>query len=78
MFFRKIAKKIDINDDGFLTEEELKKWVQENHMKYLLKNAVDYIADVDLNNDSKMSFKEYEDSHFVPGNNNILSVDEII
>ena len=63
----KIAKKIDFNADDSLTEEELKKWVQENHMKYLLKNAVDYIADVDLNNDSKMSFKEYEDSHFVPG-----------
>ncbi len=65
--FRKIAKKIDNNDDGLLSEEELKKWVQENHMKYLLKNAAEYVADVDLDNDKKMSFKEYEDSHFVPG-----------
>ena len=65
--FRKIAKKIDVNGDDSISEEELKKWVKENHMKYLLKNAKDYIADVDLNNDSMMSFKEYEDSHFVPG-----------
>ena len=43
-------------------------------MKYLLKNAVDYIADVDLNNDSKMSFKEYEDSHFVPGKRTIAEL----
>lgn len=63
----KIAKKVDINGDGALTQEELKKWVQENHMKYLLKNAIAYIADVDLNNDSKMSFKEYEESHFPAG-----------
>ena len=65
--FRKIAKKVDINNDGMLSEEELKKWILENHMKYLLRNAIEYIADVDTNNDSKMSFKEYEDSHFIPG-----------
>ncbi|CAB4015367.1 Calumenin, partial [Paramuricea clavata] len=64
---RKIAKKVDINGDGELTQEELKKWVQENHMKYLLKNTIAYIADVDINNDSKMSFKEYEESHFPAG-----------
>lgn len=67
LFFRKIAKKIDVNGDNALSEEELRKWVKENHMKYLIKNAKDYIADVDHNNDSMMSFKEYEDSHFVPG-----------
>ena len=67
VFCRKIAKKNDVNKDGYLTKEELRKWVQENHMKYLLKNAMAYIADVDLNNDSQMSFKEYEDSHFPAG-----------
>lgn len=65
---RKIAKKIDVDSNGFITKEELQKWVQENHMKYLIRNAIDYIVEIDLNNDTKMSFQEYEDSYFVQGN----------
>lgn len=64
---------MDINGDGDITEEELGKWVQENHMKYLLKNSIEYIAEIDLDNDTKMSFKEYEDSHFLPGRVNVSS-----
>lgn len=37
-------------------------------MKYLIRNAIDYIVEIDLNNDTKMSFQEYEDSYFVQGN----------
>lgn len=65
--FSDIAKKVDSNHDGTISKEELDKWIQDNHMKYLLKNSKEYVVDVDLNNDSMMSFKEYEVFHYVPG-----------
>lgn len=64
---RAIAKKVDSNHNYVISKEELNKWIQENHMKYLLKNSREYVGDIDVNNDSLVSFKEYELSHFIPG-----------
>ena len=56
---RIIVRKIDKNKDGFVTEQELKDWVDYTQNKYIWDDTDRQWKDHDKDTDGKMSWPEY-------------------
>lgn len=56
---KSIIKKIDIDADGFLTEEELSLWIQMSFKHYVLEDTKEQFAEVDHNGDGIVTWEEY-------------------
>ena len=52
--------KIDADQDGFVTEAELKAWIKKAQKKYIYENVDRQWNDFDLNNDGMISWDEYK------------------
>lgn len=59
-FFSKIVDKIDADEDGFVTEAELKAWIKKAQKKYIYDNVERQWKDFDINNDGMISWDEYK------------------
>jgi hypothetical protein len=57
--YRIIVKKIDKNKDGYVTEEELKNWVDYTQNKYIWDDTDRQWKDHDKDEDGQMSWSEY-------------------
>lgn len=58
--FSKIVDKIDADEDGFVTEAELKAWIKKAQKKYIYDNVERQWKDFDMNNDGMISWDEYK------------------
>ncbi|KAK9975862.1 hypothetical protein ABG768_021093 [Culter alburnus] len=56
----KIVDKIDADEDGFVTEAELKAWIKKAQKKYIYDNVERQWKDFDMNNDGMISWDEYK------------------
>lgn len=52
--------KIDADEDGFVTEAELKAWIKKAQKKYIYDNVERQWKDFDVNNDRMISWEEYK------------------
>lgn len=59
-FYSKIVDKIDADEDGFVTEAELKAWIKKAQKKYIYDNVDRQWRDFDMNNDGMISWEEYK------------------
>jgi Ca2+-binding EF-hand superfamily protein len=59
-----ICKKIDYNDDGKLSKEELQRWMEKVSTKYMEDDIAQQWPAHDKNNDDKLTWDEYKDSVF--------------
>lgn len=55
-----IVDKIDADQDGFVTEAELKAWIKKAQKKYIYDNVDRQWKDFDMNNDGMISWDEYK------------------
>ncbi|KAM9334788.1 calumenin-A [Symphorus nematophorus] len=55
-----MVDKIDSNNDGFVSEDELKLWIKEAQKKHIYNNVEHQWKDFDLNNDGLISWDEYK------------------
>lgn len=55
-----IVNKIDINRDGFVSEEELKVWIKNAQRKHIYDSVEHQWKDFDLNGDGQISWDEYK------------------
>lgn len=60
LHFSKIVEKIDADEDGFVTEAELKAWIKKAQKKYIYDNVERQWKDFDMNNDGMISWDEYK------------------
>ncbi len=60
LLFSKIVDKIDADEDGFVTEAELKAWIKKAQKKYIYDNVERQWKDFDMNNDGMISWDEYK------------------
>ncbi|XP_062819094.1 reticulocalbin-2 [Anolis carolinensis] len=56
---KSIIKKIDTNNDGFLTEEEISFWIQRSFRHYIVEDAKQQFEEYDKDGDGAVSWKEY-------------------
>ncbi|KAJ7372309.1 hypothetical protein OS493_019753 [Desmophyllum pertusum] len=61
-----IVKKVDSDKDGFVTEEELTKWVREVSRKNVLEGNNDYADEMDTNHDGQITWDEYMQALYGP------------
>ncbi|XP_066492075.1 reticulocalbin-2 [Tiliqua scincoides] len=54
-----IIKKIDLDADGFLTEDELSLWIQQSFKHYIIEDAKQQFGDYDKDRDGHVSWEEY-------------------
>lgn len=59
MLYRIIVKKIDKDSDGFVSEQELKDWVNYVHKKYLWNDVDHRWKEYNKDNDLKLTWSEY-------------------
>lgn len=55
-----IMEKIDVNVDGFISEEELTAWIKNAQKKHFIENVEHQWKDFDMNNDGVISWDEYK------------------
>lgn len=55
-----MVDKIDADEDGFVTEAELKAWIKKAQKKYIYDNVERQWTDFDVNNDGTISWDEYK------------------
>uniref|UniRef100_A0A8C5WGX5 Reticulocalbin 3 n=1 Tax=Leptobrachium leishanense TaxID=445787 RepID=A0A8C5WGX5_9ANUR len=60
----KIVDKIDRNNDGFVTHEELKDWITHSQNRYIYENVNKHYGDYDQDKDDKISWKEYKNATY--------------
>lgn len=63
-FYRKIVDRIDDNEDGYLTTEELKNWIKRVQKRYIYENVAKVWKDYDLNKDDKIAWEEYKQATY--------------
>lgn len=51
---------MDINRDGFVSEEELKVWIKDAQRKHVSDSVEQQWKDFDLNSDGRISWDEYK------------------
>ncbi|XP_063799630.1 reticulocalbin-2 isoform X2 [Pseudophryne corroboree] len=56
---KSIIKKIDLDADGYLTEEELSLWIQSSFKHYVLEDTKEQFAEVDIDDDGIVTWEEY-------------------
>nr|XP_020664322.1 reticulocalbin-2 [Pogona vitticeps] len=54
-----IIKKIDVDANGFLTEDELSSWIQQSFRRYIVEDTKQQFAECDKNGDGDVSWEEY-------------------
>lgn len=54
-----IIKKIDLDVDGFLTEDELNTWIQQSFKHYIIEDAKQQFSEYDKDGDGHVSWEEY-------------------
>lgn len=59
-----IFKKVDVNDDGLLTQDELERWMEIVTDKYLSKDVENQWPGYDRNHDNYITWDEYNTSVF--------------
>ena len=64
---RALAAKMDADQNGLITDHELRHWLKRNHLQYIVKRARQFFADTDENDDDLVSFEEYERSQYEEG-----------
>ena len=63
--FRKLVKsKIDKNNDGFVTEQELQDWIKYTQNKYIFEDADKQITSNDLDKDGFVTWEEYKNATY--------------
>ncbi|KAE8281176.1 Calumenin-A Precursor [Larimichthys crocea] len=55
-----IVDKIDSNKDGFVSENEMKVWINNAHKKHIYNSVESQWKDFDMNNDGLISWNEYK------------------
>lgn len=63
-FYRKIVDRIDDDEDGYLTTEELKNWIKRVQKRYIYENVAKVWKDYDLNKDNKIAWEEYKQATY--------------
>lgn len=63
-FFRKIVDRIDGDNNGFVTTDELKTWIKRVQKRYVYENVAKVWSDYDLNKDNKVSWEEYKQATY--------------
>lgn len=53
-------ERIDSDQNGYITMEELKAWIKRVQKRYVYENVAKVWADYDLNKDDKISWDEYK------------------
>ena len=61
---RGLALKMDADKDGSVTEEELQRWLEKNHIQYIVRRAKQFFVDTDEDDDGFVSFEEYEKTQY--------------
>ncbi|XP_053128237.1 reticulocalbin-2 isoform X2 [Hemicordylus capensis] len=56
---KSIFKRIDIDADGFLTEDELSLWIQQSFKHYVVEDAKQQFGEYDKDGDGHVSWEEY-------------------
>ncbi|XP_067390881.1 reticulocalbin-2 isoform X3 [Emydura macquarii macquarii] len=54
-----IIKKIDLDSDGFLTDDELSSWIQQSFKQYVMQEAKQQFGEYDKDGDGLVSWEEY-------------------
>ncbi|KAM4652621.1 reticulocalbin-2 isoform 2-T2 [Discoglossus pictus] len=54
-----IIQKIDVNSDGFLTEDELSLWIQKAFKHYIREDTKEQFAEIDQDKDGIITWEEY-------------------
>ena len=62
MYFRKIIKKIDTDEDGSVSLRELAEWIKNVHDNYYVKDANRRFVVLDTDKDGFVTFNEYAKS----------------
>ncbi|XP_069057085.1 reticulocalbin-3 isoform X2 [Pleurodeles waltl] len=60
----KIVIKIDKNQDGVVTHEELKDWIQHTQNRYIYENVNKHWSDYDQNGDDRIAWEEYKNTTY--------------
>ncbi|NXN96270.1 RCN1 protein, partial [Rhinopomastus cyanomelas] len=60
----KIVDRIDDNQDGYVTTEELKTWIKRVQKRYIYENVAKVWKDYDLNKDNKIAWEEYKQATY--------------
>lgn len=55
-----IVDKMDVNEDGFVSEAELKTWIKNAQKKHIHENVQRQWKDFDVNEDGVISWDEYK------------------
>ena len=59
-----VQQHVDTSKDGIVDNEELEKWIEHQRTSYMWETIDDVIKNEDGDNDGKVSWKEYKDTHF--------------
>ncbi|XP_035674454.1 calumenin-like [Branchiostoma floridae] len=59
-----MVDKIDKDQDGFVTQQELKEWIQYTQKKYILEDVERQWSSHDLNRDDKIHWDEYKNTTY--------------
>ncbi|KAG8434263.1 hypothetical protein GDO86_012586 [Hymenochirus boettgeri] len=54
-----IIRRIDLDSDGFLSEEELSSWIQKSFKHYILEDTKEHFAELDKDDDGIVTWEEY-------------------
>ncbi|KAM3922317.1 reticulocalbin-2 isoform 2-T2 [Leptodactylus fuscus] len=56
---KSIIRKIDVDNDGYLTVDELSSWIQKSFKHYILEDTKEQFVEVDLDRDGTITWEEY-------------------
>ena len=59
-----MKSKIDKNNDGFVTEQELQDWIKYTQNKYIFEDADKQITSNDLDKDGYVTWEEYKNATY--------------
>ncbi|XP_077452728.1 calumenin-B [Stigmatopora argus] len=60
----KLVERIDKDQDGFVTTEEMKDWIRYTQKKWMFEDANRQWKTYDINNDGKLEWEEYKNSTY--------------
>ncbi|XP_051778965.1 reticulocalbin-1 [Erpetoichthys calabaricus] len=60
----KIVDRIDNDNNGYVTVEELKNWIKRVQKRYIYENVAKVWSDYDLNKDNRISWEEYKQATY--------------
>ena len=63
-FFRIIFDKIDTDDDGLVSEDELREWITNTQKRYIEDNTKREFHNNDENRDNVLTWQEYYNINF--------------